>query len=49
MIFSQRIRRDTIEQQTAERRKVTSSSFEQRGAARAAIDPDWYTTHGQGD
>lgn len=38
MMFSQRIRREIVEQQTAERRQVTSS-----------IDPEWYTTHGQGD
>lgn len=47
MMFSQRIRRDTNEQQTAERR-TASSSFEGKAARRAA-DPDWYTTHGQGD
>lgn len=47
MMFSQRIRRETIEQQAAERRQVTSS-IDGR-AARRASDPDWYTTHGQGD
>lgn len=39
MMFSQRVRRETVEQQqVAERRQATSS-----------IDPEWYTTHGQGD
>ncbi len=40
MMFSQRVRRDVIEQQSAERRQASSSS---------SIDPEWYTTHGQGD
>jgi hypothetical protein len=41
MMFSQRVRRDVIEQQSAERRQASSSS--------SSIDPEWYTTHGQGD
>lgn len=39
MMISQPVRRDAIRQQSTERRGVSSSS----------IDPEWYTTHGQGD
>lgn len=41
MMYSQRIRRETVTEQSIERRQSGSSS--------STVDPEWYTTHGQGD